>query len=101
MVNRKRVISQHDNARPQTSKKTQKKIKDLEISVLPHPAYSADLAPSDYFLRGRCFQSTEEFKNGCEELFASKEPEWYRNGLEMLAKRWKDTIENDGLYFQI
>jgi len=54
-----------------------------------------------HFLRGRCFQSAEELKNGCEEFFASKEPEWYRNGLEMLAKRWKDTIEHGGLYFQI
>jgi len=53
-----------------------------------------------HFLRGWCFQSAEEFKNGCEEFFASKKPEWCRNGLEMLAKRWKDTIEHDGLYFQ-
>ena len=70
MVNRKRIIIQHDNARPHKSKKTQEKIKDLEISVLPHHAYSPDLAPSDYylfrfmahFLRGRCFQSAEELK---------------------------------------
>ena len=54
-----------------------------------------------HFVRGRCFQSAEELKNGYEESFASTKPEWYRNGLEMLAKRWKDTIEHDGLYFQI
>ena len=57
----------------------------LKISVLPLPAYSPDLAPSDYylfrsmahFLRGRCFQSAEQLKNGGEEFFASNEPEWY------------------------
>jgi len=73
IVNRKRVIIQHDNARPHTSKKTQEKMKDLEISALPHPAYSPDITPLDYylfrsmayFLRGRCFQSAEELKNGC------------------------------------
>ena len=67
MVNRKRVIIQHDNARLHTSRKAREKIKDLEISVLPHPAYSPDLAHSDYylfrsmahFLGGWCFQSAE------------------------------------------
>lgn len=53
---------------------------------MPHPAYSPDLAPSDYglfrsmehFLRGRRFEDMNEVKAACQEFFDSKEPEWYR-----------------------
>jgi hypothetical protein len=51
LVNRKRVLLQQDNARPHTAKKTLQKIKDLEgIKLLPHPALSPDLEPSDYYV---------------------------------------------------
>ena len=68
LVNRKRMLLQQDNARPHTSKKTIEKIKELDIEVMPHPAYSSDLAPSDFhlfrsmthFLRGRRFSNDEE-----------------------------------------
>ncbi|GFN85425.1 histone-lysine N-methyltransferase SETMAR [Plakobranchus ocellatus] len=41
-------ILQHDNAHPHTSRQTQGALKQLELTALPHPAYSADLASSDY-----------------------------------------------------
>ncbi|GFO40821.1 histone-lysine N-methyltransferase SETMAR [Plakobranchus ocellatus] len=41
---------QHDNARPHTSRQTQDALRQLELTTLPHPAYSPDLAPSDYYL---------------------------------------------------
>jgi histone-lysine N-methyltransferase SETMAR len=51
LVNRKRVLLQQDNARPHTAKKTLHKIEELEgIELLPHPAFSPDLEPSDYYL---------------------------------------------------
>ncbi|GFO40415.1 transposase [Plakobranchus ocellatus] len=43
-------ILQHDNARPHTSRQTQDALRQLELTTLPHPAYSPDLAPSDYYL---------------------------------------------------
>jgi histone-lysine N-methyltransferase SETMAR len=50
-VNRNRVILQQDNARPHTAKKTLQKIEELEgLVLLPHPAFSPDLEPSDYYL---------------------------------------------------
>jgi hypothetical protein len=40
------VLLQQDNARPHTAKKTLQKIEELEdIELLPHPAFSPDLAP--------------------------------------------------------
>ena len=41
-------ILQHDNARPHTSRQTQDALAQLKLPALPHPAYSPDLAPSDY-----------------------------------------------------
>lgn len=51
VVRRTRALFQHDNAKPHTAKKTKEKFDELdEVEVLPHPAYSPDIAPSDYGL---------------------------------------------------
>ena len=47
---KKKKILLHDNVRPHASKATQEPIIELEWDVLPHPAYSPDLAPADYHL---------------------------------------------------
>lgn len=109
LVNRGRAILQHDNAPAHTSRTVKQKIMELQgIEVLPHPAYSPDLAPSDYhlfrsmahFLRGRRFSSEEEVKTAMAEFFASKTADWYRQGITQLAERWLRVIETDGLYFE-
>ena len=109
LINRKRAILQQDNTKPHTARQTQEKIKNLDgIELLPHPAYSPDLAPSDYylfrsmahFLRGRNFNNLDEVENGCLEFFSSKNKEWYRSGIEQLADRWIQAIDSNGLYFE-
>ena len=44
------LLLQHDNARPHTSQKTREAVTKLGWTVLPHPPYSPDLAPSDFHL---------------------------------------------------
>ena len=94
LVNRKRVLLQQDNARPHTAQLTQEKIEELEgIELLPHPAYSPDLAPSDYhlfrsmshFLRGRRFENDQQVEEASRQFFASKQAAWYRRGIEQMA----------------
>jgi histone-lysine N-methyltransferase SETMAR len=46
------VLLQHDNVRPHTGRATAKKIMDLRLECILHPAYSPDLAPSDYHVFG-------------------------------------------------
>lgn len=109
VVNRSRALFLQDNAPAHSSKDTKKKIEELEgIELLPHPAYSPDLAPSDYhlfrsmahFFKGRRFNNELDVENGCREFFASKNPEWYKRGIELLAERWLKIIDYNGLYFE-
>lgn len=41
-----------DNARPHTSKSTKKVIDELGFIQLPHPPFSPDISPNDFFLYG-------------------------------------------------
>ena len=57
MVRPNRMIDQvllllRDNTRPHTSPLTREAITTIGWTVLPHPLYSPDLAPSDYHLFG-------------------------------------------------
>jgi histone-lysine N-methyltransferase SETMAR len=72
-------------------KKTLQKIEELEgTELLPHPAFSPDLEPSDYyllrsmaqFLHGKKFQSVADVEVAVESFFASKDNEWLRNCLK-------------------
>ena len=46
------VLLLHDNAHPHTAIHTLQTLVKLGFTVLEHPAYSPDLAPSDYHLFG-------------------------------------------------
>jgi histone-lysine N-methyltransferase SETMAR len=109
LVNRKRMLLQQDNASPHTEKKTLQKIEELEgIELLPHPAFSPDLEPSDYylfrcmarFLRDKKFQSVADVEVAANKFFASKDKEWSYQAFKELAEKWLKTTEHDGLYFE-
>ena len=60
--------------------------------LIPHPAYSPDLAPSDFFLfpnlkkdiRGLHFRSDEEVVTEVEEWVNGKDPDFFSSGLKAL-----------------
>jgi len=81
LVNMNRVLFQQDNARPHTSRRTLHNLEEFDgVKLLPHPAYSPDLVPSDFnlfmsiahFLSGRIFDNIADVEQGCCEFFASK-----------------------------
>jgi histone-lysine N-methyltransferase SETMAR len=98
----------HDNARPHTAKKTAEKLKELSFTVLPHPPYSPDLAPSDYYLfsslksalRGKKYNNQEEVGADIEAWIASKQPSFYATGINKLPGRWQKCIDHNGSYFE-
>ena len=74
----------------------------------PFPAYSPDLAPSDFFLfpnlnediRGLHFRSGEEVVMAVEEWVNGKDPDFFSSGLMALEHRWSKCITLEGNYIK-
>lgn len=72
---------QQDNARPHTSAAITDAIAHLRFTLLPHPAYSPDITPRDFYffpnlkedVRGQKFNSDEEVKATVHWWFWEKE----------------------------
>ena len=71
-------ILQHDNARPHTSRQTQDALAQLKLPALPHPAYSPDLAPSDYFLFLQLKKHLKGNHYDCDEEVVAAVCQWCR-----------------------
>uniref|UniRef100_A0A0K0FSR3 Histone-lysine N-methyltransferase SETMAR n=1 Tax=Strongyloides venezuelensis TaxID=75913 RepID=A0A0K0FSR3_STRVS len=107
LVNRRDPILLHDNARPYVSKTTLQKLNDLKYETLPHPPYSPDLAPTnfhffkslDQFLKDKVFKNEELIKIAFEEFIASREANFYANGINKLVSRWEQCVKANGEYF--
>lgn len=108
LVNRKGVVFHHDNARPHTSLQTRQKLLEFGWDVLPHPPYSPDIAPSDYYLfrslqnslNGMSFDSLGRLKNYLDDFFGEKTQDFYERGIMKLPKRWKNIVEQNGAYIK-
>ena len=104
MTNRKGVVFHHDNARPHTSLVTRQKLLELGWDVLPHPPYSPNLAPSDYFLfrslqnslNGKNFNNDDDVKSYLVQFFADNNQKFYERGIMMLLERWQMVIAQNG-----
>ncbi|UYV67139.1 hypothetical protein LAZ67_4004049 [Cordylochernes scorpioides] len=102
----KGVLFLHDNARPHTSCKTVSTIIKLGFEVLEHPAYSPDLAPSDYFLfgllkkelKGKRFDSDEDVQKVMQDFFHTLPKSAYKEGIYKLPERWRRCIESQGQF---
>ena len=76
--------------------------------LIPHPTYSPDLAPSDFFLfpnlkkdiRGLHFRSVEEVVTAVEEWVNGKDPDFFSSGLMALEHRWSKCITLEGNYIE-
>ena len=103
-----KVILLHDNAPCHKAKPVQGKLKSLRWQVLPHPPYSPDLAPSDYHLfssmehafNEQHFKTSEEVENWVSEWFASKDEQFFWQGIHKLPERWSKCVDRDGKYFE-
>lgn len=105
-MKKKKILFHQDNAPCHKSMKTMVKMNELHFELLPHPPYSPDLAPSDYWLfsdlkrmlQGKRFGSNDEVIAETEAYFEGKDKSFYKHGIEKLEKRWTDCIASKGNY---
>ena len=99
----KGVLLQLDNARVHTCQIAMDAVERNGYELIPHPAYSPDLAPSDFLLfpnlkkndiRGCHFPSDEEVVTAVEEWVNGKDPNFFQF--------WVDKRRGDiYLYFSV
>ncbi|EPB70837.1 hypothetical protein ANCCEY_10075 [Ancylostoma ceylanicum] len=85
----------HDIARQHTAKANREKIQECGWEVLPHFAYSPDLASSDYHLfpafeshlQKIRFNNQHELETEVSSFFDAQPPELWRRGVEKLPER--------------
>ena len=94
----------HDNASGHTSAIATAKLFDLRYEILPHPPFSPDLAPSDYFLfpnmktwlGGKRFSSNEEIITATNEYFKGFDKNYFLEGIKKLEYRYNNCIQLKG-----
>ena len=80
-MQKKKVLFHQGNAPCHKSMKTMVKLSELSFELLPHPPYSPDLAPSDYWrfadlkklLQGKRLSSNEEVIAETKAYFESRD----------------------------
>ena len=105
----KGVLLPQDNARVHTCKVAMDAVERNGYELIPHPTYSPDLAPSDFFLlfpnlrkdiRGLYFRSDEEVVTAVEEWINGKDPDFFSSGLMALEHRWSKCITLEDNYIE-
>ena len=100
----KGVLLPQDNARVHTCQVAMDAVERNGYELIPYPAFSPDLAPSDFFLfpnlkkdiRGLHFRSDEEVVTAVEEWVNGKDPDFFSSGLMALEHRWSKCITLEG-----
>lgn len=105
---KKRKIWIHlDNSRVHNSNATSQKVAEFGLKRTPHPPFSPDIAPSDFFLfgyltdklRGQRFTSFEDLQERIIEIFNSIPHETLKNVFQTWIDRCNWVSMHEGEYF--
>jgi len=91
-LTKKKMLFHQDNARVHTCPAPMAKFNEFRYELLPHPAYSSDSAPCDYFLfsnlkkwfGGKKFTTGEQLIVETEAYFEGLDKSYYSDGLKKL-----------------
>ena len=96
------------NARVHTCKVVMDAVEWNGYELIPHPAYSPDLAPRDFFLFPNLKRISVDFISSlmkksvmaAEEWVNGKDPDFFSSGLTALEHRWSKCITLEGNYIE-
>ena len=102
------LILQHDNAPAHTALSVKEILATKQITVLEHPAYSPDLAPSDFFLfpkikeilKGRHFDDIDDIRSNTTAALKDIPQNQFQNCFEGWTRRWHRCIASKGECFE-
>ena len=102
------VLILHDNAQPHASGAVLEILGKYGWQVLPHPPYSPDMSPPDFYLfpklkkplRGKCFGSIEEVSHEVTRVIRRVNNEGVLTGIQDLPKRWTTVLKHNGDYIE-
>ena len=102
----KNIKFHHDNARPHIHKNVISFLESNKFTIMEHPPYSPDLAPSDYWLfsyikqRLHDHSDEESLKSEIVEIVNSIPKSEWKKTFDKLLERMRLCIENKGDYFE-
>ena len=98
----------HDNAPADAALLTRRFLTDNNMTVMPHPPYSPDLAPSKLFLiskaeiklKGQTFQTFEEIQAESQNVLNTLRENDFQESLKNWQRRWDRCQASEGDYFE-
>jgi len=101
-------FSRHDNSPAHTALSVRAFLATKQITVLEHPAFSPDLAPSDFvlfpkikkILKGRHFDDIDDIRNNTTAALKANPQNRFQNCFEGWTKSWHWCIASQGEYFE-
>jgi len=101
-------ILHHDNAPAHMALSVREFLATKQITVLEHPAYSPDLAPSDFFLfpkikeilKGRHFDDIDDIRSSTMAALKAIPQNQLQNCFEGRTRHWHRCMASQGEYFE-
>ena len=102
------VMLHHDNAAPHKSAVVTEYLRKERIKLLPHPPYSPDIAPCDFFLfprikkelKGKSFNNVENLARAVQAVVESIPKADYKKSFQSWQNRLQRCIDVNGEYFE-
>jgi len=102
------LIIHHNNAPAHRSFKVLQILAKNNMTVIPHPPYSPDIAPCHFFLftklkfwmKGRRFDTIEEIQEKSQRVLDTIPKRDFQGFFQAWQKRWDGCIRAKGEYFE-
>jgi len=102
------IFLHHDNASPHKARLTRDFFTSEGLKILPHPPYSPDLSPCDFFLfpklksflRGKTFGSQKQLDSAVGQRLREISKDQYLSAFQSWVARCRKCIGCEGDYFE-